>query len=79
MRKLVVIGALLGLSFLGGHASAGSWPSVRELELGLGLSPGAQLPKLVPAQGRGWAAYYVTAHAVGRGEYDVRVRLRPQQ
>ena len=73
MIKLALI-----LSLLGSHAFAGAWPSVGELERGLGLSRGAQLPKVVPAQGRGWAAYYIGAQPIGNGYYNVRVRLQPQ-
>ena len=58
------------------HAHAADYPTVREIESGLALSPGVELPRMVPARGRGWHAFYVHSRALGRGYYDVRVRLR---
>ena len=61
---------------LGGPALAGGYPTVRELESGLGYSAGQQLPKDVPARGRGYHVFYMRAQALRNGEYNVRIRLR---
>ena len=69
----VFAGALL----FGHHThAADAYPTVKEIEGGLGLSPGVELPRMVPARGRGWHAYFISARALGKGYYDVRVRLR---
>ena len=65
----------LVVSSLPAQAACAS-PTVRELESALGYSPGAQIPKDVPACGRGLHIYYIGARALGNGEYDVRVKLR---
>lgn len=73
MIKLLLLASQLAVS-----AYASAYPSVHDLEVALGLFRGAQIPKIVPANGRGWAAYYVGGSSVGNGEYAIRVRLRPQ-
>ena len=68
---------VLAVAMTFGHHShaADIYPTVQELEAGLGYSPGALL-KNAPVKGRGWNFYYVRTRALGNGEYDVRVRLR---
>ena len=66
----------LVLFMLTSAASATEYPSVKEMERGLGYSPGIQLPRDIPARGKGWHVFYVRAKAVGDGEYDVRIKLR---
>jgi len=72
------VGALIvGFLLMAGSVLAGEqYPTVRELESGLGYSSGAQIPKDIPARGRGWHVYYMGARPVGNGDYDVRIRLR---
>ncbi len=56
--------------------AADAYPTVKEVEQGLSLKPGDQLPRQVPTAGRAWNAFYVGARALGNGYYDVRVRLK---
>ena len=58
------------------HARAADYPTVRELESGLGIYPGTQFQKDVPARNRGWHVYYLSARSLGNGLYDVRVKLK---
>lgn len=51
------------------------WPSVGELQQGLGLSPGQPLPKGVIVGGQPYWAYYEGAKGGGNGQYIVRLRL----
>lgn len=53
----------------------GSYPTVKDLENGLGAIPGKQIPKQIVTDGRVWNAYYVGAHSLGNGEYIVRIKL----
>ena len=74
---MIVLFALVGTLIATAANSTGSFPSVRELEASLFARPGAEIPKMVVTQRGAFHAYYVSAKAVGNGEYDVRVRLRP--
>jgi hypothetical protein len=81
IARLAILGMfaviiLLALLYSRAPASAGEYPTVRELESGLGYSPGKQIPKDVPARGRGWHLFYQGARSVGGGQYDVRIKLR---
>lgn len=58
---------------------ARDYPTVRELEAGLRFAPGAQIPRIVPARGRGWAAFYLGGRYLGGGVYQVRIKLREEQ
>lgn len=51
-------------------------PTVREIESALGYYPGAQIPKDVPACGRGWHIIYERAKALGNGRYLVWIQTR---
>ena len=75
--KTAVVLAILAAALMFGHRihAADAYPTVKEIEAGLGYSPGALL-KQAPVNGRGWNFYYVGTRAIGNGEYDVRVRLR---
>lgn len=73
MRQLC---ALLFVVAVSSGANAKDFPTVRELEGGLGYTPGMQLPKVIPARGKGYLVYYLHSRAVGNGEYEVRIRLR---
>lgn len=72
--KLFLI--IVALAFAPSIASAADYPTVKELEGGLGYRPGALL-KQAPVNGRGWSFYYVRTRALGNGEYEVKIRLRP--
>ena len=77
MMKPFAAITILAAALLFGHPAhaADAYPTVKQLEVGLGYSPGALL-KQAPVNGRGWNFYYVRTRAVGNGEYDVRVKLR---
>jgi hypothetical protein len=76
---LAILILIAALTFGHHHARAADstvvYPTVKELEAGLGYPPGALL-KQAPVRGHGWSFYYVHTRALGNGEYDVRVRLR---
>lgn len=75
MIRRTLLGALLGLPFIGKAFASAKYPSVQELESGLSLTPGGTLPRGVIAEGRGWSAVYVGSRYVGDGEYEVKIRL----
>jgi hypothetical protein len=77
MRTTLTLAVLAAALLLGHHRAraADAYPTVKELEAGLGYAPGALL-KQAPVGGRGWGFYYVRTRALGGGVYDVRVRLR---
>jgi hypothetical protein len=72
MRIVAVILAVMTTTV----AHAAEYPTVRDIENGLRVSPGVQLPRDIPAREKVWHVFYVGAKAIGNGEYDVRVRLR---
>ena len=74
MMRLFLIAVAIAAASTAARAT--DYPTVRELENGLGYSPGAQIPKDVPARNRGWHIFSVHTRALGNGEYDVRVKLR---
>ena len=69
--------AIFGLALLlpiAAHAT--DYPTVKEIETGLNMPPGAQWPRDLPARGKGWHIFYLQGHALGNGYYDVRIKLR---
>jgi len=77
-RREVLLRGAAAVVFGGGALPAAArsrFPTVRDLEGGLGLSPGTPIPKIVPALGRGWQPVYEGARALGGGVYEVRIRL----
>ena len=72
----VTLAVIILLALLFSRAQAGTYPSVRELEQGLGFISGSQIPKDVPVRNRGWHVFYEGARSIGGGLYNVRIRLR---
>ena len=72
-----MIHVLLVLSSLISTAYAGlGFPSVGELEAGLALQRGGELPRMVVTRDGVFHAYYVGATAHANGHYTVDVLLR---
>ena len=73
-----MIHVLLVLSSLISSAYAGlGFPSVGDLETGLSLTRGGELPRLVVTrEGEVFHAYYISASSRGNGRYAVEVLLR---
>ena len=77
MRPAIVIIAItVSLAAVLSAVAGDRYPSVPELESGLGVHAGAQFPKQVVARGRAWSAYFIDAHMTGDGIYTVRIKLR---
>ena len=73
IRAVAMLSALtVGVS----TAQAADYPTVQELEKGLKLQPGAQLPRDVAVNGKSLHVFYVGAVALGRGFYSVRLRIK---
>ena len=72
-----MIHVLLVLSSLISTAYAGlGFPSVGELENGLALQRGSELPRMVVTRDGVFHAYYLGASSRGNGRYAVEVLLR---
>lgn len=66
---------LLALAYSRPVHAGERYPTVRELEAGIGYAPGAPLKELL-INGRRVLIVYVGARTLGRGMYDVRIKLR---
>lgn len=57
-----------------------AYPSVADLERGLSLSAGVQLPKDIQADGgQIFHSYYLGARALGSGRYSITVELKQRK
>lgn len=72
-------GACAGGETFAARASGAYYPPVGELQRQLDLYPGAPLPKLIAYGGRLFHPRYVSARAVGGGEYAVVIRLEQER
>ena len=64
------------LALLVSSAVAAGWPSVGELEAGIGARSGAEFPKMVVTRSGAFHVYYVRTTERGNGRYSVEVQLR---
>ena len=68
---VIVLASLISTAYAGI-----GFPSVGDLETGLSLTRGGELPRMVVTRDGVFHAYYVSASSHGNGRYSVEVLLR---